>query len=187
MADNNSAGKRRVARASLEGILDCAARLLFALVESLFGARQMSGGLWQREQGSQHCLACQEQRGAILLTSDAFNSFGQPVEMDAWLSMQNAPQKTRRRSSSSVQSAAGSRVDATLSTAASSSRRLRPIMPISLAQRAQLMPARVKSIARASYVETRAHACAWATVMKCSPLPYSLSSHVRVRWTSNQD
>jgi hypothetical protein len=103
--------------------------------------------------------------------------------MLAYVSMQKPPQNSRRRSSSSVQVLCGMIMGAmgTSSSVRVLSRRCSPIMPASLTDRAELMDALVNSMARASSVATRAQACAWPIVMKCSPCPWS---HVRV--SSNQ-
>lgn len=87
--------------------------------------------------------------------------------MVQWLSMQNAPQNVRRRSSNSAQSFGGSRVGAISSGGQSS--RCNPSIWTSLTAFAELIAALVNHMDFASSVVMRHQAWACWTVMKCSP------------------
>lgn len=84
---------------------------------------------------------------------------GHPVEMDAWLSMQKAPQNIRRLSSSSAGSSGGVSVGGRAFSSVVS-RWWRPIIWTSRTHLAALSEARVNSMQRASYVAVKPHACA---------------------------
>lgn len=75
--------------------------------------------------------------------------------------------------SSSIQSFGGTSVGIISNSAFGSSSLCKPIICSSLIHRDALMAAFVNHILRASAVAMSAQACAWATVRKCSPSPYT--------------
>lgn len=97
---------------------------------------QQGGGLWPNA-----CQRFVHNLQLIHLTSAISIRCGHPVEIEQWLSMQNTPQKTRRRSSSSAQSRGGARVG--LDSSGGESRWWNPIIALSRTARAQLIAARV--------------------------------------------
>jgi hypothetical protein len=96
-------------------------------------------------------------------------SIGQPVAALGYLSAKNAAQKARRRSSSSVQSSAGTNIG--FKSESGLSRRCKPRIWANRTQRAELVPVLGKAMLCASYLEIKYQHITCDTVTLDSPLP----------------